>query len=144
MILASWSAVAGWFTPQVWFAGLALVTGAVIWWRKGPSWVSAMVVGLGAAWAWQPCVGEELAQVLNAAQSDPVTALPGLAAFMFGVSLVGLGLGAILGLLLDRVTDKNPNRIGALIVGLLGVSMIVGVYPSIASVFARWSTSLWA
>ena len=110
VMLGSWIAVSGWFAPPVWVAGVALLAGAVIWWRSGSTVVQAGAVGVGAAWAWQPCVGEELGQVLNTAQHDPLSALPGLAGFMLGLALVGLGLGAVLGLIIRRFTDRNLNR----------------------------------
>ena len=144
LVASSWIAIAGWFAPPVWFAGLALLLGAVVWYRVGPSWIAATAVGVGAGLAWQPCVGEELAQVLNTAQSSPLAALPGLTAFMFGILLVGLGVGVIVGLAIQRFTDHQLDRPTAVIIGLLGVSMMVGVYSSIASVLARWSTALWA
>ena len=143
VVLASWVAVSGWLAPPVWVAGVALLAGAVIWWQKGSNVVQAGAVGVGAAWAWQPCVGEELGQVLNTAQTDPFAALPGLTGFMVGLVLVGLGLGAALGLIIRRFTDRNLNRPSAVTVGLFGVTMVVGIYPSVASVFARWSTALW-
>ncbi len=144
VMLASWIAVSGWFAPPVWVAGVALLAGAVVWWRSGPAVVQAGAVGVGAAWAWQPCVGEELGQVLNTAQHDPFSALPGLAAFILGLILVGLGLGAVLGLIIRRFTDGNLDCPSAVMVGLLGMMMVVGIYPLIASIFARWSTALWS
>ena len=51
VMLASWIAVSGWFAPPVWVAGVALVAGAVVWWRSGPNVVQAGAVGPGAAWA---------------------------------------------------------------------------------------------
>lgn len=144
VVLLSWMAVSGWLAPPVWVAGLALLIGAAAWWRWGLRMASAATIGVGAAWAWQPCVGEELGLVLNTAQHDPWGALPGLAAFMLGVLVVGFGLGLILGLLIRRVTDRKLDRPASAIVGLLGLSMVVGLYPTVASIFARWSTELWA
>ena len=62
---------------------------------------------------------------------------------MLGLVLVGLGLGAVIRLIIRRFTDRNLSRPSAAIAGMLRVSMVVGIYPLIASVFARWSTALW-
>ena len=143
VVSASWIAVAGWLAPPVWLAGLALLAGSVLWWFRGSGVGQASAIGAGAAWAWQPCVGAELGQVLNTAQLDPLAALPGLAAFMLGILVLGLGLGATVGFVLRRRTDRRLDRPSAVMIGLLGLSMIVGVYSSIASILARWSTALW-
>jgi len=62
---------------------------------------------------------------------------------MLGIVFVGLGLGAVLGYLLRRRTDRDLAKTSAVLTGLLGLSMVVGAYSSIASILARWSTALW-
>lgn len=139
-IAAIWVSVAGWLVPPVWMAGVTFLVGGILWWRLGPATAPAVFVALGAAWAWQPCVGPELGEALTSAQHDPLAALGGLAAFVLGVVAVGMGAGA----LVRRWAGTRLDRAGAVLSGLLGITMVIGIYPEIASTFARWSTALWA
>jgi cytochrome c biogenesis protein CcdA len=139
-VLTIWFAVAGWLVPPFWVAGTAFLVGGILWWRLGATVAPATIVALGAAWAWQPCVGPELGAALTAAQRDPVAALGGLAAFVVGV----LAVGFVAGLAVRRWSADRLDRVGAIVVALLGLTMVIGIYPRIASTFARWSTSLWA
>lgn len=143
VVILTWTAVAGWLSPPVWVAGLALLTGAFTWWRWGPGVPQATTIGAGAAWAWQPCVGEELGKALNLAQQDPLGALPGLAAFMIGVMLVGLVVGEAIRLLLVRRRVATPRWIMSGVIGALGLLMVSGLYARVASTMARWSTTIW-
>lgn len=144
VVLAAWAAVAGWLVIAVWVAGAVLLGGAVLWWRLGANPVVAAVVGVGSAWAWRPCVGAELGDALTTAQTDPLASFPGLAMFLVGVVLVGLAIGAGVGLLARRLSRRLPNRSGAVVAGLYGLTMVLGIYPKLASELARWSTELWA
>jgi cytochrome c biogenesis protein CcdA len=142
--LTAWVTVAGWLVPPLWIAGLAMVIGAFWWWRYGLWIAPAIAVGAGAAWAWQPCVGEELAKALNTAQIDPWAALPSLAAFMIGVVVVGLAIGQLLRKILQSRFGDRLDRVAEAVVAILGLSMVVGLYTPVASVLARWSTSWWS
>ncbi|MFZ0625937.1 MAG: hypothetical protein WAN34_05545 [Acidimicrobiia bacterium] len=141
--LLAWTTVAGWLVLPLWIAGLAIVIGAFGWWRYGLGVGPAIAIGAGAAWAWQPCVGEELAKALNTAQLDPWAALPSLAAFMIGVVVVGLAIGQLLRKILRKRFGHRLDQVGAAVVGIIGLTMIVGLYSPIASVLARWSTLWW-
>lgn len=141
--LLAWIAVAGWLVPSLWVAGLAIATGALGWWRYGLGVGPGIAIGAGTAWAWQPCVGEELARALNTAQVDPWAALPSFAAFMIGIVVVGLAVGQLLRKILRKYFGHRLDRFGALVVGIIGLTMIVGLYSRLASVLARWSTSWW-
>lgn len=139
-VVAIWVAVAGWLNPPVWVAGAAFLVGGFLWWRSGATVAVVVSVGLGAAWSWQPCVGPQLGAALTTAQHEPLAALGGLAAFVLGVIAVGLAAGA----LLRRWTGARFDRVGAVLSGLVGITMVIGIYPDIASTFAQWSTALWA
>lgn len=141
--ILTWTAVSGWLSVTLWLAGLSLLIGSVIWWRWGLGVPQAALVGAGAAWAWQPCVGQELAKALNLAQHDPLGALPGLAAFMVGVMLVGIGVGEAIRLLLRRRGAAVSLWVGSGVIGVLGLLMVSGLYGRVASVMARWSTVIW-
>lgn len=144
VVLAAWAAVAGWMVVAVWVAGAVLLGGAILWWRLGPKPIVAGVVGVGSAWAWRPCVGPELGDALTTAQTDPIAAFPGLALFLCGVVVVGVGFGLVLRLAAERIGKRSPDRAGAFVAGVYGLTMVFGVYPSLASEMARWSTQLWA
>jgi hypothetical protein len=143
VVILTWTAVSGWLSPPIWVAGLSLLAGALTWWRWGPGGPQASMVGAGAAWAWQPCVGEELGKALNLAQQDPLGALPGLAAFMIGVTLLGLVLGEAIRFLLERRRLASPHWMVPGVIGALGLLMVSGLYARVASVMARWSTTIW-
>ena len=144
VVLTAWIAVAGWLVPPLWLAGAALLGGGLLWWRAGATFGPAALVGMGSAWAWQPCVGPELGDALTTAQYDPVAALGGLGMFLLGVLVVGLGVWLAGGVVLDRFGKSPSAKVGAGVMGALGLTMVVGLYPRISSELARWSTSLWA
>jgi len=93
VVLTAWAAVAGWIIPALWLIGVALLAGGLLWWRLGATFGPVALVGVGAAWAWQPCAGPELGEALTTAQYDPWVALGGLAMFLLGVLLVGMVVG---------------------------------------------------
>lgn len=142
VIIGAWVLVAGWLVPPLWVAGLCILGGSLLWWRRGLGAAAGALIGLGAAWAWRPCVGAALGTVLNGAQVDPVGAVWGLAAFLTGV----IGIGVLLGFGARRLARDRGwiERAGAVALSVLGVVMVAGWYPWIASELARWSFSLWA
>ena len=144
VVLAAWIAVAGWVVPPLWLAGGAFLAGGLLWWRLGPTYVVAAIVGMGSAWAWQPCVGPELGVALTTAQYDPPAAFAGLSMFLIGVVAVGLGIGVAGGYVVERLGKGPWIRAGAVVAAALGLTMVVGVYPRISSTLAQWSTALWA
>ncbi len=144
LVVAAWAMASGWLVPPLWVAGIGLLVGAVLWWGQGISWVSAALVGIGAAWAWRPCVGPELGEALTTAAREPFAAFGGLTMFLLGLVGVGLAVGIGIAMLIERRNDSTSSRAGAVVAGILGLTMIVGLYPSIASTFARWSYELWA
>ena len=111
---------------------------------SGATYVPAVIIGAGAAWAWRPCVGPELGEALTTAQYDPVAAFGGLAMFLIGVVAVGFAIGLAGGAVLERLGSGTSTKAGAGVVAAVGLTMVVGVYPTIASALARWSTALWA
>ena len=144
VVLTAWVSVAGWFVPPLWLAGAALLVGGLLWWRLGATYLPAAMVGVGAAWAWRPCVGPELGEALTIAQHDPFAALGGLATFLLGVVGVGLVIGLAGGFVVERLGKGPFVQVGAVAAAALGLTIIAGVYPKIASALAQWSTALWA
>jgi cytochrome c biogenesis protein CcdA len=142
LIVAVWLVASGWLAPPLWVAGSSMALGGVAMWRWGSGPLQAVAVGVGAAWAWQPCVGPELGGVLDMAQTDPVGALPGLAAFLIGLLLVGVVLGVGIARLIRARTDRDPARIGAVLAMALGLLMVSGVYQKVASALLSWSNQI--
>jgi hypothetical protein len=64
--------------------------------------------------------------------------------FLLGIMAAGLAVGVAAGLVLERLRRKPPSRVGAVVAGLYGLTMVIGIYPRLASELARWSTALWA
>lgn len=148
MVLSSiafaWLAVGGWWVLPLPVSGALIGAGAVMWWIRDLDIWSSSLIGAGAASAWQPCVGPELGAVLNQAQTDPFAALPGLAAFLLGVLMVGLLIGWAGGRFVQGQALTVTTRVVAVAMGGLGLTMVVGWYPTVASALASWSYSLWA
>lgn len=144
VVLTAWITAAGWFAAPVWLAGVAFLVGGLLWWRFEPTWISSVLIGVGSAWAWQPCVGSELGKALTTAQRDPFAAFGGLAMFLLGITFFGVLMGLAIGALMNRWSDDRANKTGAAVAVALGFSMVLGVYPEIASKLAQWSTALWA
>lgn len=143
-VAAVFVAATGGFLAPLWLAGMSLLVGAVLWWRTGPAPLPSLLVGVGAGWAWQPCVGPELGNALTTAQTDPWAAFLPLTSFLVGV----IGVGLLIGMAIRRVAGESKEtsvaRAGSVVAAVLGLSMVLGLYSGIASVLARWSTSLWA
>ena len=144
VILTAWTVVAGWFVAPVWLAGAALLLGGLLWWRLGPIAATAVAVGVGSAWAWRPCVGPQLGQALTTAQHNPLVALGGLSAFLLGVIVIGVATGLAAGVLGRRLVGDRLEKAGAAVAMVLGLTMVLGIYPKVASTLAQWSTALWA
>lgn len=144
VVATAWTSVAGWIVPPLWVAGIALLVGGLLWWRFGATYAPVALVGVGTAWAWQPCVGPELGEALTTAQYDAWAALGGVSMFLLGVLVVGLAIGLAGGAVLARFGKGPFPRVGAVVAMALGLTMVVGLYPRIASTLAQWSTKLWA
>ncbi len=142
--MAAWAMASGWLVPPLWVAGVFLLGGAFVWWQRGISPIPAATVGVGSAWAWRPCVGPELGEALTTAARDPLAALGGLMMFLLGLVVVGLLIGLAISLLIERRNGSRSTRVGAVVAGILGLTMVTGIYPTIASTFAQWSYDLWA
>jgi hypothetical protein len=144
VVVTAWAAAAGWIVSPLWPAGVAFIAGGVLWWRFGATYGPVALAGMGAARAWQPCVGAELGKALTTAQYDPSAVIAGLAMFLLGVVGLGLAVGLALGVLLERFGIGPVVKTGAAVAVALGLTIVTGLYPTIASALAEWSTSLWA
>jgi cytochrome c-type biogenesis protein len=143
-VLFAWLAVAGWAVLNLALSGILMLGGGLIWWSRGSGIGPAALVGAGAASAWQPCVGPQLGSILNLAQADALRALPGLASFIVGIIVVGAAIGWGAARLLGDRAAGPVNRIGAIVSGVIGLVMLLGLYPAISSALVSWSYRLWA
>lgn len=94
-VVVAWLRFSSWWieapsgATQV-LSGIAIIAATVnAWKRNSPSSdaVLGSVVGTVAVWSWLPCVGPELADILNDAPSRPFANLAGTIAFLVGLLL---------------------------------------------------------
>lgn len=133
-----------------WIAGaIVLVYGLVLSappvLRVAPA-VGAVVGGAAGAvagWLWQPCVGENLADALNRAESDRVAGLLGLHAYVLGLSIPLLVVAALPHAwpATSRALHHRAVRTGAAVVaGGYGLTVAVGRYDDITEALFRFSS----
>lgn len=125
--------------------GAVIMVGAAIAWKldRGVSdALSAGITGGAAAWAWIPCVGPDLGNLLNSDWSNPFVKLPDTVAFMAGQFLPFI-LVAAAGVLVPQLSEKLEHRsvvtAGAILVGLIGLAFFTQQFDDLASELARRS-----
>jgi cytochrome c biogenesis protein CcdA len=149
-MLVAWLRFAGWWfeVPRgaVQIAlGFVIMSGAALAWKSDEGLVDAGVAGIAgmsAVWAWTPCVGPHLADVLNNARRDPFDQIGGTIAFIFGL-LLPFVLIAAAGVLLPRLQEKLEHRsivtTGAILLGGVGLLFSTTLYDDLASALFRIS-----
>jgi len=146
-----WVRFAGWWyaTPrgllQV-IIGLVIIGTAAIAWhfdRAATDVLASVVAAIAAVWTWIPCVGPELAEILNNADREPFAQLPGTVAFFLGLLLPFI-LVAALGELFPQLGEKLEHRWaitgGAVLLGVVGVLFATTLYDDLSSELFRLST----
>ena len=125
--------------------GVVIMAGAAIAWKLDhgvTDGISAGITGGAAAWAWIPCVGPDLGGLLNSDWDNPITNLPGTAAFMIGQFLPFIVLAAG-GVLVPQIAEKLEHRAvittGAIMVALIGLAFVTQTFDDLASELARRS-----
>jgi len=125
--------------------GLAIMAGAAIAWKADRGVTDALSAGItggAAAWAWIPCVGPDLGNLLNSDWENPWVNLPDTVAFMAGQFLPFIVIAAG-GVLVPQIVDKLSHRAvittGAVIVGLIGLAFVTQQFDDLASELARRS-----
>jgi len=125
--------------------GLVIMAGAAIAWKADRGLTDALSAGItggAAAWAWIPCVGPDLGNLLNSDWENPWVNLPDTVAFMTGQFLPFIVVAAG-GLLVPSITEKLSHRAvvtsGAVIVGLIGFAFVTQQFDDLASELARRS-----
>ncbi|MGI9607304.1 MAG: hypothetical protein ACR2P0_14305 [Acidimicrobiales bacterium] len=149
--LVAWLRFAGyWYAVPDWpgqiALGLAILAAAgVAWWfdRRGTSSLSAAVTGVAATWVWIPCVGDDLAIVLNGARTGAAGHIGGTIAFFVGL-LVPLILWAALGYADPWIGKRWSSRpvmvVGSALLIIVGVLFVTTLFDDVASELARRSS----
>lgn len=149
--LIAWLRFTGWWTPlpsglgHV-FAGLGLLTLAVVAWRRDSlAWDVTATIGVAflAAWTWIPCVGRELANVLNNARAEPWAELAPTFLYSLGLFVPLVAIAALqvawpkFG---EASDDQRVRTAGLAIVGLVGGLVAVTLFDDLASELAQRSS----
>lgn len=148
--LIAWVRFAGWWfeTPhgvvQVALGGGIMATAGAAWkFDTGATDVlAAAVAGVVSVWAWIPCVGPELAEILNNARSEPLSQLGGTIGFFLGLLLPFILITAV-GVLFPNLGEKLDNKwvigAGAAMFGLVGLLFATALYDNVSSALFRIS-----
>ena len=149
--LIAWLRFTGWFTPlpsgigHV-TVGIVLVGLAVLAWRRDElvtDLAATVAVAFLAGWTWVPCVGRELADILNNARAEPWSEL--IPTFLYMVGLfVPLIVIAALDIAWPKFAEATSARwvrtTGLAIVALVGGLVAVTLFDDLASELARRSS----
>lgn len=151
VVIVAWVRFATWWVTPATHAGhlvLGLLTAAIglaAWKRPNLALDLAATIALAvlATWAWVPCVGRELGEILNEARFSPWGELGPTAIYFVGLFLVLIVLAAIpvliptIGNLLDRVA---VHRTGLTIIIAVGLLASVTLLDDLAGELARRSS----
>lgn len=150
-VLITWVRFAGWWFEvpngivQV-VLGIAIMGTAAIAWKFDRGITDVLASALGAVvavWAWIPCVGPELAEILNNARREPLSQLGGTIAFTVGLLMPFIlitAVGVLFPELSKRLEDPKVVAAGALLFGLVGLLFTTALYDNLSSALFRIST----
>jgi len=147
----AWLGFTGWFGAAAsgfWHVatGIVLIGLAVLAWRSdrlGTDIAATAMVAFVAGWTWVPCVGRELADILNNADDEPWAELVPTFLYLMGIFLPLIVIAALqvawpdLGDFLDRPALRG---IGLGVVALVGGLVAVTLFDDLASELARHSS----
>ena len=103
--------------------------------------VPAAAIGVFAGSTWRPCVGDQLADILNNAPAEPFAQLVPMTVYVAGVTLVLVGV-ALLPLVWPRLRIARPHIapvVGSVIVAGIAIATVAGEYEAVLSEFAQLS-----
>ena len=127
----------------------AIAAAFVVAWRS-EQLPAAAAVGVGvvaggiAGWLWQPCVGEQLANILNDADSAPFTTAPLMVVYTAGALLPVILLAALphaWPTIKDRLTHRNVGLAGAGVGALYALTVVSGQYNDLVGELFRISST---
>lgn len=127
--------------------GFVIMVGAAIAWRMDRGLTDGLAAGItggAAAWAWLPCVGPELGNLLNSDWEQPLTRLPGTIAFMTGQFLPFILIAAA-GVIAPALSEKLQHRgivtFGAILLAVVGLMFATTLFDEFSSELARRSNA---
>ena len=107
--------------------------------------VGVGVVGGGiAGWLWQPCVGEQLAKILNDADSQPFTTAPLMVVYTAGALLPVIVLAALphaWPTIRDHLTHRNVGLAGTGVGMIYALTVVSGQYNDLVGELFRISST---
>lgn len=103
------------------------------------SYLGAVLVGVGFAAGWTPCIGPILASVLAFAATQPGLGAPLMAAYSAGFAVPFLVLALTLGSIRFFVRySERVSRIGGAAMVVMGILLATGYIASISSLLVRF------
>lgn len=150
-IVVAWMRFVGWWDLAA--EGLAhMTTGVVALVIIVAAWrLERLELDLGAtilvaaisAWTWVPCVGPELGEILNSARVQPWKQFLGTAAFLVGLYLPLVIVGALMVVapeIARRIDTPSTRRLGLTVFATIGGLVAVTLFDDLAGELARRSS----
>lgn len=136
----------GWMVVPI---ALAIAGAFLLAWRSEQlPWFGALgvgVVGGGVAgWLWQPCVGEQLANILNDAGSSPFTTAPLMVVYTAGALLPVILVAALphaWPTIEEHLTHRNVGLAGTGVGMLYALTVVSGQYNDLVGELFRISST---
>lgn len=136
----------GWLVVPI----AVLIAGAFVAAWRSDSLSAPAAVGVGAlgggiaGWLWRPCVGEQLALVLNDAETDALSSIPRMLAYTSGALLPTILLAALpfaWPRLAPVLTHRRLATGGLAFGGLYALTVISGRYNDLVGELFRISST---
>lgn len=146
----AWVRFAGWWFEAPSGAlqiglGVAIMATAAVAWKYDHGATDALASAVGgvvAVWAWIPCVGPELAEILNNARREPLSQLGGTIGYFLGLLLPFILVAAV-AVVFPKLSERLEHRwvvtSGALLFGLVGLLFATTLYDDLASALFKIS-----
>ena len=136
----------GWMVVPI---ALAIAGAFLFAWRSERlPWFGALGVGVVggavAGWLWQPCVGEQLANVLNDADSSPFTTAPMMVVYTAGALLPVILIAALphaLPTIEEHLTHRRVGLAGTAVGMLYALTVVSGQYNDLVGELFRISST---
>lgn len=104
----------------------------------------AAACGAVAGWLWQPCVGEQLADILNQAAAERPLSAVRMIVYTAGALLPAVVLAAIPHAwppAQSRLHGPFAARLGATLGAVYAVALLSGRFDDLVGALSRWSTA---